>query len=127
MAFPLIQLCMFGIIVGCDLGSSFYDRYYLNVNDQIGYAAHFGGKFLNGSGFQKIYLFYFRCSSRTFSRHLHPQKHKREKLRKIYMVGCCGCLCITDVDCDLDECVFTRPVSPQTELSDDYLFTVYSM
>lgn len=43
MTFPLIQLLIFGLIVCCDLGSSIYERYYLHVNDQVGYAAHFGG------------------------------------------------------------------------------------
>lgn len=55
MTMPFVQLFLFGIVIICDLGSSIYDRYFLNTNDQIGYAAHFGG---NKSLFQKLL---FQC------------------------------------------------------------------
>ncbi|XP_050311400.1 rhomboid-related protein 2-like [Anthonomus grandis grandis] len=43
MTLPLVQLFVLGIIIVFDLGSSIYDRYYLKMDDAIGYAAHFGG------------------------------------------------------------------------------------
>ncbi|KAL1501692.1 hypothetical protein ABEB36_006974 [Hypothenemus hampei] len=43
MTMPYLQLGILLIIVGFDLGSSIYDRYFLNIHNQVGYAAHFGG------------------------------------------------------------------------------------
>ncbi|XP_060533892.1 rhomboid-related protein 2-like [Cylas formicarius] len=43
MQFAAVRLFIFGIVVSCDVGSAIYDRYFLNVDHQVGYAAHFGG------------------------------------------------------------------------------------
>lgn len=77
MAMPGVQLFLFGIVIFCDLGSSIYDRYYLNTNDQIGYAAHFGGNncILQNLSIQKnlfygLILMCFRCCRRSLGRNL---------------------------------------------------------
>lgn len=43
MEYPLVQLLVFIIITFCDIGIAIYDRYVLDINDHIGYAAHFAG------------------------------------------------------------------------------------
>lgn len=43
MSFPLVQLAIFLIITGVDVGTSIYNRYYTNMNEPIGYMAHFSG------------------------------------------------------------------------------------
>lgn len=43
MEFPLLQLLIFLIITVCDVGTSIYDRYVLDINEHIGYVAHFAG------------------------------------------------------------------------------------
>lgn len=43
MEYPVIQLAVFVIITGCDIGTAVYDRYVLDINEHIGYAAHFAG------------------------------------------------------------------------------------
>ncbi|KAF5285142.1 hypothetical protein FQA39_LY16831 [Lamprigera yunnana] len=43
MEYPVIQLGVFLIITGCDIGTSIYDRYVRDINEHIGYAAHFAG------------------------------------------------------------------------------------
>ncbi|KAF5287187.1 hypothetical protein FQR65_LT12316 [Abscondita terminalis] len=43
MEYPLVQLGIFLIITGCDIGTAIYDRYVLDINEHIGYAAHFFG------------------------------------------------------------------------------------
>ncbi|KAJ8966535.1 hypothetical protein NQ314_003476 [Rhamnusium bicolor] len=43
MAFPSAQLLVFLIVAGTDIGTSIYNRYVLDINEHIGYAAHFAG------------------------------------------------------------------------------------
>lgn len=43
MEYPYVQLAIFLIITACDLGTAIYDRYVLDVNEHIGYAAHLAG------------------------------------------------------------------------------------
>ncbi|CAH1112650.1 unnamed protein product [Psylliodes chrysocephalus] len=43
MEFPIIQLLVFLAIVSMDVGTSIYNRYFLHLEENIGYAAHFGG------------------------------------------------------------------------------------
>lgn len=43
MQFALLQLLLFIVITGIDLGTAIYNRYYLNINEHIGYAAHLAG------------------------------------------------------------------------------------
>ncbi|XP_025833635.1 rhomboid-related protein 2 isoform X2 [Agrilus planipennis] len=43
MEFPALQLLIFLIITGCDVGTAIYNRYVLNINEHIGYSAHFAG------------------------------------------------------------------------------------
>lgn len=43
MQFPIIQLFIFGIIITVDLGTAIYDRYFLNIENNVGVMAHVGG------------------------------------------------------------------------------------
>ncbi|XP_072381751.1 rhomboid-related protein 2-like isoform X1 [Diabrotica undecimpunctata] len=43
MSFPIAQLLVFLVIAGTDIGTSIYNRYVLDINEHIGYAAHFAG------------------------------------------------------------------------------------
>ncbi|XP_066251521.1 rhomboid-related protein 2-like [Euwallacea similis] len=43
MKYPLIQFSILSVIGVCDLGSALYDRYFLNINKQVGCIAHLGG------------------------------------------------------------------------------------
>lgn len=43
MHLPGIQLLIFLIITVVDTGTAIYNRYFLNMNEHIGYAAHFAG------------------------------------------------------------------------------------
>ncbi|KAH1018113.1 rhomboid-related protein 2 [Dendroctonus ponderosae] len=43
MTLPFVQLAIYLIVVFGDLGSSIYNRYYLETQDQVGYTAHLGG------------------------------------------------------------------------------------
>nr|XP_023014463.1 rhomboid-related protein 2-like isoform X1 [Leptinotarsa decemlineata] len=40
---PFIQFSLFGILIVCDLGTSAYQRYYLNVFTSVGVTCHVGG------------------------------------------------------------------------------------
>lgn len=46
MTLPFVQLAIYLIVVFGDLGSSIYNRYYLETHDQVGYTAHLGGSIL---------------------------------------------------------------------------------
>lgn len=43
MTYPLVQLFIFLIITLVDTGTAIYNRYYLDINEHIGYVAHFAG------------------------------------------------------------------------------------
>ena len=43
MSYPLIQLLVFLLITVCDVGMAIYNRYVLEKDEHIGYAAHFYG------------------------------------------------------------------------------------
>lgn len=43
MAMPAVQLIIFLIITVIDTGTAIYNRYFLDLNDHIGYVAHFAG------------------------------------------------------------------------------------
>ncbi|XP_017782023.1 PREDICTED: rhomboid-related protein 2-like [Nicrophorus vespilloides] len=43
MTYPIIQLIIFIVLMGSDVGTAIYNRYVLNANESIGYAAHFFG------------------------------------------------------------------------------------
>lgn len=43
MMYPLIQLIIFLILIGSDVGTAIYNRYVLMQFEPIGYAAHFFG------------------------------------------------------------------------------------
>ncbi|KAG5900299.1 hypothetical protein JTB14_000825 [Gonioctena quinquepunctata] len=43
MSFPLAQLLVFVIVAGTDIGTAIYNRYILDINEHIGYAAHIAG------------------------------------------------------------------------------------
>lgn len=43
MTIPLVQILIFLIITFCDIGTSIYNRYYLDVDNQVAYIAHFAG------------------------------------------------------------------------------------
>ncbi|RZC41427.1 rhomboid-related protein 2 [Asbolus verrucosus] len=43
MSFPLVQLFLFLLVTASDIGTAIYNRYVLDVNEHIGYVAHFAG------------------------------------------------------------------------------------
>ncbi|CAH1382697.1 hypothetical protein MTP99_006680 [Tenebrio molitor] len=43
MSFPLVQLFIFLLVTGVDVGTSIYNRYWTDMDEHIGYVAHFGG------------------------------------------------------------------------------------
>ncbi|KAJ8958527.1 hypothetical protein NQ318_002322 [Aromia moschata] len=43
MSSPAIQLIIFFVITAVDIGTSIYNRYWLDIHDHIGYSAHFAG------------------------------------------------------------------------------------
>lgn len=43
MSIPSVQLIIFIIITGVDAGTSIYNRYWAQMDEQIGYMAHFAG------------------------------------------------------------------------------------
>lgn len=43
MSFPLVQLLIFLLVAGSDIGQAIYNRYVLDMDQHIGYAAHFAG------------------------------------------------------------------------------------
>lgn len=43
MTFPLVQLLVFMLIIGVDVGTAVYNRYTLELRDNIGYTAHLAG------------------------------------------------------------------------------------
>lgn len=43
MTFPLVQLLVFMLIIGVDVGTAVYNRYTLDLRDNIGYTAHLAG------------------------------------------------------------------------------------
>ena len=43
MSFPAVQLIIFLLITGVDVGTSIYNRYWANMEEHIGYVAHFAG------------------------------------------------------------------------------------
>ncbi|CAG9861791.1 unnamed protein product [Phyllotreta striolata] len=43
MSFPIVQLLVFLIVAASDVGTSIYNRYVLDIDEHIGYAAHFAG------------------------------------------------------------------------------------
>ncbi|XP_066257949.1 rhomboid-related protein 2-like [Euwallacea similis] len=43
MSFPLVQLLIFVLVGGVDIGTAIYHRYVLDKVQSIGYVAHFGG------------------------------------------------------------------------------------
>ncbi|XP_030747629.1 rhomboid-related protein 1 isoform X2 [Sitophilus oryzae] len=43
MAYPYVQLLVFFIVAATDIGTAIYNRYVLDINQHIGYVAHFAG------------------------------------------------------------------------------------
>ncbi|XP_017782022.1 PREDICTED: rhomboid-related protein 2-like [Nicrophorus vespilloides] len=43
MTYPIIQMIIFVVLMGSDVGTAIYNRYVLNADESIGYAAHFFG------------------------------------------------------------------------------------
>ncbi|XP_044260626.1 rhomboid-related protein 3-like isoform X2 [Tribolium madens] len=43
MSMPFVQLAIFLLITGVDVGNSIYNRYWANLDEPIGYMAHFSG------------------------------------------------------------------------------------
>lgn len=43
MSIPIVQLLIFLVITVVDTGTAIYNRYFLDLNEHIGYAAHFAG------------------------------------------------------------------------------------
>ncbi|XP_018562743.1 rhomboid-related protein 2-like [Anoplophora glabripennis] len=43
MSFPAVQLLIFLIVAGSDISTAIYNRYVLDIDEHIGYAAHFAG------------------------------------------------------------------------------------
>lgn len=43
MSFPIAQLLIFVVVAASDIGTAIYNRYVLDINEHIGYAAHFAG------------------------------------------------------------------------------------
>jgi rhomboid-related protein 1/2/3 len=43
MSFPVVQLFLFVVVTASDVGTAIYNRYVLNLDENIGYAAHFAG------------------------------------------------------------------------------------
>nr|XP_023026315.1 rhomboid-related protein 2-like [Leptinotarsa decemlineata] len=43
MTFPLVQLMFFLLITSIDVGTAIYNRYWLNLDENIGYMAHIAG------------------------------------------------------------------------------------
>lgn len=43
MSTGIIQLLVFSIIAAADVGQAIYNRYVLDINEHIGYAAHLAG------------------------------------------------------------------------------------
>ncbi|GLV38421.1 rhomboid-4 [Carabus blaptoides fortunei] len=43
MSFPLLQLIVFVVVTVFDFGTAIYNRYYLKLEERIGYEAHFAG------------------------------------------------------------------------------------
>lgn len=43
MSFPLVQLILFVVVTAYDFGMAIYNRYYLKLEERIGYEAHFAG------------------------------------------------------------------------------------
>ncbi|XP_060533891.1 rhomboid-related protein 2-like isoform X3 [Cylas formicarius] len=43
MSFPVIQLSILVILIIADVGTAIHNRYYLKIDQNIGYAAHLGG------------------------------------------------------------------------------------
>lgn len=43
MEFAIYQLLIFGFLITFDTGSSIYNRYFVSVDNQIGYTAHLAG------------------------------------------------------------------------------------
>lgn len=43
MSTAVLQLLVFSIIAIADVGQAIYNRYVLDINEHIGYAAHFAG------------------------------------------------------------------------------------
>ncbi|EFA08482.1 rhomboid-related protein 2 [Tribolium castaneum] len=43
MSFPIVQLFIFLIIMASDIGTAIYNRYFLEMDEHIGYMAHFAG------------------------------------------------------------------------------------
>lgn len=43
MSWPIVQLFVFVLVAGTDIGTAIYNRYVLDINENIGYAAHFAG------------------------------------------------------------------------------------
>lgn len=65
MTFPLIQLLVFILIIGVDVGTAIYNRYTLDLRDNIGYTAHLAG------GFAGL------CMGIVVLRNLEVQRHER--------------------------------------------------
>ncbi|CAH1163123.1 unnamed protein product [Phaedon cochleariae] len=43
MSYPIAQLLLFLLVAISDIGTAIYNRYVLDINEHIGYAAHFAG------------------------------------------------------------------------------------
>lgn len=43
MSYPIVQLLIFLIITGSDVGTAIYNRYVLDLDENIGYTAHLCG------------------------------------------------------------------------------------
>lgn len=43
MSYPIVQLLIFVLVAGVDIGTAIYNRYVLDINEHIGYVAHFAG------------------------------------------------------------------------------------
>lgn len=47
MSYPLMQLLIFFIVAATDIGTAIYNRYVADMNQHIGYVAHFAGNVIN--------------------------------------------------------------------------------
>ena len=43
MSFPIVQLFLFLLVTVSDIGTAIYNRYVLDMQENIGYVAHFAG------------------------------------------------------------------------------------
>lgn len=46
MTLAPVQLCIYLVVIGVDIGASIYNRYWLKPDDQISYSAHIAGAFV---------------------------------------------------------------------------------